>query len=123
MNIYTRFFPIVALLCAGSLTGCGQAVPETAITAAESAKLIPADPRIAKLYAQSCKSCHTVADSGAPLTGDKAAWSVRLQKGEDALAQSTLQGLNGMPPGGQCFACTPDDLRALTRFMAGKDGQ
>jgi len=28
-----------------------------------------------------------------------------------------------MPAGGQCFSCTPDDMKALIRFMAGREGE
>ncbi len=34
------------------------------ITAEQSAALKPSDARVAGLYEQSCKSCHTVADTG-----------------------------------------------------------
>ena len=88
---------------------------------AQSAALKPADARLAGLYEQSCKSCHTVADTGAPLTGDRTQWDVRWKKGEAALLASAVNGLNGMPAGGQCFSCTPDDFKALIAFMAGRE--
>lgn len=104
------------------LAGCGSAPPASTLTPAESAALQPADAHLAALYAQSCKSCHTSADTGAPLTGDRAAWDARwARKGEDGLIDSAIRGLNGMPPGGQCFACAPEDYRALIRFMAGRN--
>ena len=46
---------------------------------------------------------------------------VRWKKGEAALLASAVNGLNGMPAGGQCFSCTPDDFKALIAFMAGRD--
>ncbi|MFM5953933.1 MAG: c-type cytochrome [Novosphingobium sp.] len=103
------------------LAGCQQEAPPQPLTPQQSAQLRPADARLAGLYEQSCKSCHTVADTKAPLTGDRTAWDPRWAKGEDVLLNSAVQGLNGMPAGGQCFACTPDDFRALIRFMAGRD--
>ncbi len=63
---------------------------------------------------------HTGA-GGAPLTGDRQAWDSRWTKGQETLRASTVRGLNGMPPGGQCFACTPADYDALIRFMAGRE--
>ena len=83
--------------------------------------MAPSDPRLAGLYAQSCKACHTAPDSGAPLAGDKAAWEPRWAKGLPALLKSTVGGLNGMPAGGQCFACTQADFEALIRFLAGHE--
>jgi cytochrome c5 len=34
------------------------------------------------------------------------------------LLKSTVGGLGGLPPGGQCFACSAGDYEALIRFMA-----
>lgn len=103
------------------LAACEQGPPAKPLTPEQSAALKPSDARIAGIYEQSCKFCHTVADTGAPLAGDRTQWDARWAKGEDALLKSTIGGLNAMPAGGQCFACTPDDYRALNRFMAGRD--
>ena len=84
-------------------------------------KIAPTANDIAGLYEQACKSCHTVADTGAPLSGDRTQWDRRWAKGETQLLNSTIRGLNGMPAGGQCFSCSPDDYKALIRFMAGRD--
>lgn len=108
------------------LAGCGgpqaskAAAPAVAITEAESAKLRPRDPRLAQLYESSCVACHTVRDTGAPLTGSRAAWDPRWQKGLPALVESAVAGRNGMPAGGQCFACSREDYEALIRFMAAR---
>lgn len=111
----------VASLVAGCTDGGRTAAPPPG--EAESAALAPSDPRLAGLYENSCKTCHTVRDSLAPLTGDRGAWDARWTQGEDALLRVAIAGRNGMPAGGQCFACTPADLRALTRFMAGREGE
>ena len=111
-----------APLLAMALAACGDAeAPPRALTEAESAALSPADPRLATLYEGSCKACHTVKDAQAPLAGDRVAWDPRWAKGEDALLASAIGGIKGMPAGGQCFECTPDDLKALIRFMAGHE--
>lgn len=112
---------LLPLTAAFLLAACQSEPPAKPLTPAESAALKPADARLAGLYEQSCKSCHTVADTGAPLAGDRTQWDARWAKGEDALLSSTIQGLNGMPAGGQCFACSPDDYKALIRFMAGRN--
>jgi cytochrome c5 len=100
--------------------GCNSApAPVNRVEAAARAqRMTPADERLAGLYGQSCKACHTAADSGAPLAGDTAAWSPRWAKGLPALVQSTVSGVGGMPAGGQCFACSAGDYEALIRFMA-----
>ena len=86
------------------LAACQGQPPAKPITPEESAALKPADARLAGLYEQACKSCHTVADTGAPLTGDRVQWDVRWKKGEATLLNSAINGLGGMPAGGQCFA-------------------
>jgi len=113
----TLFVLFVAFL----LVACQQEPPAQSLTPEQSAALRPADTRIAGLYEQSCKSCHTVADTGAPLTGDRTQWDARWRKGEDELLNNTIRGFNGMPAGGQCFSCAPDDYNALIRFMAGRE--
>lgn len=105
-----------------ALTACGEPAPKP-LTAEQSAALTPGDPRLAKLYSGSCKACHTVKDSLAPLTGDRTLWNPRWKQGEDALLAAAIQGKKGMPAGGQCFTCTPDDLGALIRFMAGREDE
>lgn len=103
-----------------SLTACGEPAPKP-LTAEQSAALSPKDPRLAQLYNGSCKACHTVKDSLAPLAGDRTMWDPRWAQGEAGLLAATIQGKKGMPAGGQCFTCTPDDLKALIRFMAGRE--
>lgn len=105
-----------------ALAACGPGEPPPKpLTAQESAALSPRDPRLAQLYASSCKACHTVQDSLAPLTGDRTLWDPRWAQGEAALLAAAIQGKKGMPAGGQCFECSPDDLKALIRFMAGRE--
>lgn len=107
-----------------ALAACDHSARDPApLTPAQSAALAPTDLRLARLYATSCKACHTVLDSQAPLTGDRTAWDGRWAAGEDALLTAAIQGKQGMPAGGQCFECTPEDLRSLIRFMAGREGQ
>ena len=105
------------------LSACAPPAParSPAEAAAYAETLMPSDARLADLYAQSCRTCHTVVDTGAPLAGDRAAWAPRWKKGLPALLASTVGGLNGMPAGGQCFSCTPADYEALIRFMADEE--
>jgi cytochrome c5 len=88
-----------------------------------AATLAPSDSRLAALYVQSCRACHSIAAAGAPLTGDRASWDPRWKKGMAALRASTIGGLNGMPAGGQCFGCSVQDYEALITFMAGRDAE
>lgn len=106
------------------LAGC-HAAP-TPLTPAQSAALHPADPALARLYDRSCRSCHTIRDSGAPLAGDHSQWDRRWEQGLPTLLQHAVAGFNAMPAGGQCPSCTAADYEKLIRFMAGhedKSGQ
>lgn len=110
-------FSVVLLLLA-----CGdpdsRAAPQME---AASRQLVPADKDLADIYLRSCRSCHTVAATGSPLTGDKAAWAPRMAKGMDAMIGSVINGFGGMPPLGLCMHCSADQFEALIRFMAGEE--
>ncbi len=109
---------LVVCLCAALLAACGAESPPPAAAAANAA---PADPNLARVYAQTCKGCHALAASGAPLTGDRAAWRPRVAHGIGVLLERTVAGYKGMPPLGACMDCTEKEFEALIRFMAGMD--
>jgi cytochrome c5 len=110
---------VLLLIVAIVLSGCGEppnlGSPEVE---AASRKLVPQDPEIAAIYARSCASCHTVAATRAPLTGDAAAWAPRMAKGMDAMVGSVVNGFGGMPPFGLCMDCSAEQFEALIQFMA-----
>jgi cytochrome c5 len=111
----TRLLP-----CAGFalLAACGQEAPSGAPAPAVAD---PADPKLARLYAQTCKACHTTPGSGAPLAGDTTAWQPRVAQGMPTLLEHTVRGYKGMPPLGSCMDCTEKEFEALIRYMAGLD--
>jgi cytochrome c5 len=108
-----------ALAAALALTACGA--PQSALTPEQVMALTPADARLAGLYEASCKACHAMPGNLAPQVHDRAAWDPRWKQGEQVLLDHTIQGFNAMPAGGQCASCTPDDFKALIRFMAGRE--
>ncbi len=114
---------LVMCLCAALLAACGAEAPPAAspAAAAAAATATPSDPKLARLYAQTCKSCHAFAAGGAPLTGDRAAWQPRVAQGMAVLLEHTVAGYKGMPPLGACMDCTEKEFEALIRFMAGMD--
>ena len=71
---------------------------------------------------RSCALCHINGEAGAPIIGDTNSWSERTLKGEDALVQSVLEGLNSMPPLGYCMACELEDFKSMVNFMVGSGG-
>jgi cytochrome c5 len=101
-----------------ALAGCGKEDP--AVVEARAQKMQPASPTLAEIWQRSCRNCHTVRDSGAPMAGDAAAWQRRLAQGLDVLTQHALQGFNNMPARGLCPDCTEADFRALITFMSEK---
>jgi cytochrome c5 len=98
------------------VTAAALLVPATGW--AEPAMPSPPDPRLARLWASSCQSCHAAPGAGAPVAHDPAVWTSRWRKGEAELLDNVVTGYNGMPSNGGCAGCTLDDLRALIRFMA-----
>jgi cytochrome c5 len=104
------------------VAACGKKAPQedAAKVAARAASMLPGDARLAGLYRSSCQNCHAHPDSGAPPVGYHYALDPRWQQGLPTLLAHAIGGFQGMPAGGQCFACSPDDFRALIRFMAGQ---
>ncbi|MEH6590636.1 MAG: c-type cytochrome [Halioglobus sp.] len=101
------------------LSGCVEEPGEAQKTLeAASRTMQPADPQLAEIYNRSCRSCHTIAATGSPLTGDVQQWSVRLEKGMDTLVDNAVSGFGGMPPFGMCMDCEVEDFEALINFMS-----
>lgn len=101
------------------LSACSKPPSQATVTAeVQSRSLTPTNEALADIYNRSCRSCHTVAATGAPLTGDQAAWAQRMNKGIDTLVDNVVGGFGGMPPFGLCMACDAQQFEALIRFMA-----
>jgi cytochrome c5 len=101
------------------LSGCDEPAskgsPEAEVA---SRALRPQQADLAAIYERSCRSCHTVAATGAPLTGDQAAWAPRMEKGMEALVGNVVNGFGGMPPLGLCMDCDAQQFTVLIEFMA-----
>jgi len=100
------------------LHGCGEGPAAPAAAQAHSRTLQPQDKAIAAIYQRSCASCHTVAATGAPLTGDLPTWAPRMAKGMNTLVDNVVNGFGGMPPFGLCMDCDVAQFEALINFMA-----
>ena len=70
-------------------------------------------------WARSCALCHITGEANAPVVGDTEEWQQRLQKGEAALLNNAVNGINSMPPLGYCMSCEAADFRVMIDFMAG----
>lgn len=106
------------LLVLSLLTACDD-TPKPPPERTAAATAMPADPALAQVYDASCKLCHANPAAGAPLAGDKAAWSPRVAQGADTLLDHSINGYNGMPPMGLCMQCSEEQFLALISFMAG----
>lgn len=70
-------------------------------------------------WARSCALCHITGEANAPVIGDTEEWQQRLQKGEAALLNNVVNGINSMPPLGYCMSCEAADFRVMIDYMAG----
>ncbi|WP_257283747.1 cytochrome c5 family protein [Endozoicomonas sp. SESOKO1] len=110
-----------ALLFSLLLTACDSSQilsSKKTFDPALASQLQPDDPHLSAIYNRSCKACHTLANTGAPLTGDSHSWKSRMDKGMEALLDNVINGFGGMPPFGMCMDCQPEQFAALITFMA-----
>ena len=89
--------------CSGESGESGEAGGNSsAVAELTSRALTPPDPVLAAIYNRSCRNCHTIAATGAPLTGDSAAWASRMTRGRKTLVENVVNGVGAMPPFGMC---------------------
>jgi len=85
------------------------------------AAVAPAEPRSGEeVFGAACTACHSMGVLGAPKKGDTAAWDERLAKGMDATLKNALNGLNAMPPKGNCANCSDEEILAAIKYMSGR---
>ncbi len=106
-------------MASARITPVGQvnvgAVPVAAAPAAN------AEPKSGEeIYNTVCMACHASGVLEAPILGDKATWAPRVEKGNDVLMQSLLNGLNNMPARGGNPALSDDELKATLEYMLSK---
>ena len=113
---------VTAVIVTAMLSACGE--PGVGVnTGMETAsrEFQPSDTALKSIYDRSCRSCHTIAATGAPLTGDTASWAPRMAKGMNTLVDNVVNGFGGMPPFGLCMDCDVEQFEALISFMAEPD--
>ncbi len=72
----------------------------------------------ARIYRESCDSCHGEGIYGAPKPGVKADWEPRLIYGIDGLYLSAIEGIvPQMPERGMCMDCSDRELMAVVDLM------
>ena len=90
---------------AGHISMAGQVVT-MASASAESAR------SGGDIYAVNCVACHSSGVAGAPVIGDVAAWSARLEQGLETVFANAINGIRGMPMRGTCMDCSDDEVKA-----------
>ncbi|UTW48218.1 cytochrome c5 family protein [Bacterioplanoides sp. SCSIO 12839] len=73
-----------------------------------------------EVYNTACAACHGAGILGAPKNGDKAAWDDRLSKGMDQTLANAINGINAMPPKGNCATCSDDEILGAINYMSGR---
>ena len=115
----------VILICLFGLLGCRQEwtfnepsspskLDEGALSSRDGL-----DPAVLAKWQTSCALCHIDGNGGAPRIQEPDDWTTRSNKSKDQLLQSTIEGLNNMPPLGYCMSCEETDFVAMIDFMIG----
>ncbi len=86
----------------------------------EPIQTVSLSPELNTIFNETCAQCHVQGSSGAPKAGNQEAWTKILSKGMDATLERVMGGYGGMPPAGQCFECTPEQLIELIRYLSSK---
>lgn len=69
------------------------------------------------IYESTCTVCHANGVAGAPKTGDKAAWTARIAKGNATLYEHALKGFNAMPAKGGNASLADVDVKKAVDYM------
>lgn len=74
-----------------------------------------------QVYNAACLVCHGAGIGGAPILGDAAAWSGRIEQGMETLETHAIAGFTGssglMPPKGGRMDLSDDEVRAAVQYM------
>lgn len=74
----------------------------------------------ALLYRQYCVNCHGSGAGGAPQVGKdhRLYWSHEVEEeGFETLVQEAIHGINAMPPRGNCYDCSDQEIRNAVIYM------
>lgn len=96
------------------ITACSSETPP--LNSQTEAVMISAE--LKDIYQRTCKNCHEVEATGAPLTGDIKRWNTILEQGMEVVLDRAMGGYQGMPAFGQCFECSPEQIESLIIYMS-----
>ena len=110
----TRLLTSLLLLVSSLLTACSPAdtprIPQVSL-----------DAELQGIYQRTCANCHHNPAMGAPIAGDVDQWQSIIGAGMETVMNRVMNGYQGMPPAGQCFECSPEQLETLVYYMASSD--
>lgn len=70
-----------------------------------------------KIYDESCSACHANKAIGAPVLGDKEAWSEISSKGMEEVYANGINGINAMPPKGGNMDLSDTQMKDVIDYM------
>jgi len=121
MNRKVLFFMFSSLFF---LTGCSQGNEEPAAPEISSEENVRAeswreDQLLAgqQVYQAACASCHDQGNEGAPMIGDRAAWSDRSDLWTAVLSTHAKAGYLEMPEKGGHSELSADEVLAAVEYM------
>lgn len=74
-----------------------------------------------ELFMKFCNTCHSKAVAAmmiSPEAFQPEAWEASLKKGMPELIKNVTKGFKGMPLRGACMDCTPEEYKALIKYMS-----
>ena len=75
-----------------------------------------------QVYEDACSVCHATGREGAPMVGDKKAWSRRAERGLSGLTQTAITGLRKMPPHGGKLDISDLEVKRAIAYMVNQSG-
>ncbi len=70
-----------------------------------------------RVYNEVCSACHNSGKLGAPILGNKAAWTPIVKDNMDVLFTRAIDGYKQHPPRGSCNNCSDADIIAAVKYM------
>ena len=68
-------------------------------------------------YDTACFACHGTGAAGAPVVGNKDAWTTRVSQGIDTLYSHAIDGFNAMPAKGGAASLSDDEVKVVVDYM------
>lgn len=99
-------------------TACGLLDSGSGQAKLDELEKVTLSAELQTIYSQTCANCHESSATGAPVTGDTERWQVVFNKPFDIILSRVVEGYGGMPPLGQCFQCSADQLGTLIHYMS-----